>query len=567
MAIYYRQVDDIIIVSGKTYPYKDIIKSCGGRFQGGDKVWAIPINDAALTEIKALCKRVGGGPLKIQSPHQNKQPQPKAPVSADEPGSVKVDGLSISELMTRVHLHIQQGFPRAEWVIGEIQSLSRRHTGTYLQLADFKEGASKSATMTVNATLWRSTQEALNRKLKESLDDILQEGMKIRALVQVGFYKDRGSISLNILDIDPNFTKGALALAREKLLKELRSQGLDRKNKQLEGSIFPFKIGLLSAEGSRAKSDFLDQLRAYGFPGQVAFIPSQMQGEKTVEAVIQGIKRLEQMSCDYIVITRGGGSNADLRWFDDRGIAMAVAHSDTPIVAAIGHHDDICIAEEIAFRREKTPTAAADFILSCFATANERLQQGSQRLLGLATEILNQKAQQQIQLSESLRSFSQGYLSQMSEHITYMSSQIQAQYHRSTQSVEAKLNQQARSLAMLSQKHVARHQQFAQQVRFSLRERINSYINTLERGIDQSQGKLKIKAFDSINRQEQMLQQHYTFMVAKDPTPWLKQGWTQLVQNQKQIKRISDLDQSQPLQTRLLDGRLHLTIQSIEKDI
>ena len=71
-----------------------------------------------------------------------------------------------------------------------------------------------------------------------------------------------------------------------------------------------------------------------------------MQGEKTVTQVASGIKQLESLNCDLIVMTRGGGGAADLRWFDLPEIAYALAKSKTPIIAAIGHHDDYCVAEK-----------------------------------------------------------------------------------------------------------------------------------------------------------------------------------------------------------------------------
>ena len=566
MAIYYRQIDDIIIVSGKTYPYKDIIKSCGGRFQGADKVWAIPISDTSLEEIKKLCKRVGGGPLK-----ETTAPKPssravatEAPIS--EPVEQVVDGISISELMTKVSLHIQQSFPRAVWIVGEIQSLSRRHTGTYLQLADIKEGHSKSATMTANSTLWRSTMEALQGKLKGSLDELLQEGMKIRALVQVGFYKDRGSVSLNILDIDPSFTKGALALAREQLLKELRAKGLDRKNKVLRPAIMPFKIGLLSAKGSRAESDFLDQLKLYAYPGEVIFIPTQMQGEKTIKDVLAGIKSLEEQGCDYVVITRGGGSQADLRWFDDREIALAIANCPIPVLTAIGHHDDVCVAEDVSFRREKTPTAAADYILSCFAAAKERLENASQQVYKLASQRLQYQSEIQIQQSEKLKSYSSQFLSQMSEHLSFLSGQIQSQHHRSTSNIEGQLQSFRQALNLWSQKHLNRHEQFLSQVQFKISETFQGQVNGLERTLNGFAHEIKLGSQGYLARQEQQLNTIYTAVVSKDPSPWLKQGWTQLVQNQKKLLSVKDIDPNEPIQARLLDGKIQLKITEDKKD-
>ena len=80
----------------------------------------------------------------------------------------------------------------------------------------------------------------------------MADGMKVRLLCQVSFYKDRGSLSLLVLNIDSSFSKGELALAREKLLKELRQKGLDQKNKSRPPVSFPFHIGLVSAKDSRA---------------------------------------------------------------------------------------------------------------------------------------------------------------------------------------------------------------------------------------------------------------------------------------------------------------------------
>jgi exodeoxyribonuclease VII large subunit len=244
--------------------------------------------------------------------------------------------------MQKINMTISQAFPRSIWMIGEVQNLNLRAKGCFFNLADLKENASKSASITASCVIWSSTMKHLKETLKtESLENILQDGMKIRVLVTVNFYKDRGQISLGVQDIDPRFTKGALALAREELMKELRQKGLDRLNPSLSLSPFPFKIGLISADGSRAKSDFLDQLHLYKFPGQVIFYAAAMQGENTLTEVCRGISELEEHQCDLIVVTRGGGSLADLRWFDSKQIALAIANCKVPVLAAIGHQDDV----------------------------------------------------------------------------------------------------------------------------------------------------------------------------------------------------------------------------------
>jgi len=52
------------------------------------------------------------------------------------------------------------------------------------------------------------------------------------------------------------------------------------------------------------------------------------------------------------------GSRLDLRRFDDFNIATQVAFSTLPVINAVGHFEDISIADEVSFHPEKKPTAA-----------------------------------------------------------------------------------------------------------------------------------------------------------------------------------------------------------------
>ncbi len=565
MAIYYREVDNNIIISGKTYPYKELIKSFGGNFQRVDKVWTIPSHPDTLAKIQNLCKSVGGGPLR--------SPSPKAVASQvrtcdDTPKKQERAslGMSISELMHQVSLEIQTAFPRAVWILGEIQSLNHRASGYFFQIADSKENGSKSATITANVTFWASNVSSIQKKIKSPLNDLLQEGLKVRLLVQVGFYKDRGILSLNVVDIDPQFTQGALALAREELLKELRSKGLDRKNKALPGTLFPFLIGLLSAENSRAQSDFLDQLKSYGFPGSVLFHPVQMQGENTVEAITTGVRQLVAAQCDYIVITRGGGSNADLRWFDDRKIALAIAQSKVPIIAAIGHHEDICVAEEIAYRREKTPTAAADFIMSCFAQVTERINKARNLIVQLAQRRWSQEQKRMLTLADKLRTDFRQQLSMQNEKTQQISARLHAAgAHRLNRSMH-KISQLQYNLQNIAQSQVSYQikrtilceAQFQRGVQLHLREH-----QTLAQRL---QYQLRLRSSEQLAKSAHQLQKLEHAIASRDPRPWLAKGWTQLVQNGTKITRSNQLDPGKLIYAQLLDAQLLLKLHAIKRE-
>ena len=81
------------------------------------------------------------------------------------------------------------------------------------------------------------------------------------------------------------------------------------------------------------------------------------------------------------MITRGGGSRGDLSWFDQKGIAVAIAQSPLPVITAIGHEIDRSIADVVAHQACKTPTAAAEFLVTRLDEAAGRLDDAVVRLL------------------------------------------------------------------------------------------------------------------------------------------------------------------------------------------
>jgi exodeoxyribonuclease VII large subunit len=336
-------------------------------------------------------------------------------------------------------------------------------------------------------------------------------------LVQVKLYKDRGQISLTIEDIDPLFTQGALALARTELLKKLRAQGLDQKNKLLTVPYFPLRVVLITAEGSRAYSDFVHQLiDVGGFGGTLLFIPCTMQGDRVPERVVASIEVAHKHSADIIVICRGGGSAADLRWFDGEEVALAIAHSKIPIIAAIGHHDDTCVAEEICHTREKTPTAAADRILEVFSDTRTTINEKAHSLAVYLDREMTKIDRLQSNLKERLSSVLDTFFSSQTQRLLFQSVSL-------SRAFETTFNRQTSAFITM-----------ASQLNHSANSAIQQLIETVL----------------SLHQQ----------LTALDPTPWLKSGWTQLMAKGKQVNSVDLVNPGETLTARLLDGSLQLQV-------
>src|SRR4029453_602196 len=76
---------------------------------------------------------------------------------------------------------------------------------------------------------------------------------------------------------------------------------------------------------------------------------------------------------EAIVVTRGGGSLADLWAFCDETLCRTVAMLRVPVVSAVGHERDSTLIDDVAAVACSTPTHAAEAVvqLDCGAARRE----------------------------------------------------------------------------------------------------------------------------------------------------------------------------------------------------
>jgi len=581
LSIHYREQGSALIVLGNTYPYRDQLKAMGARFNGADKHWRLPISAETLRQIAELCAASGGGNLDSGGAAEALTAFPSRPpltmqtstpslYTGPVPGVDGVDGaatelqispgptglstiqdqaspsLTIRQLMERLERAMSIAFPQALWVTGEVQNLSRKASGVFFDLAEGRGEGHANATITVRAIIWQGVLKGVaTLRGPDVISDVLQDGMKIRCLCQVQLYKDRGSVSLLVTDIDPSYTKGALALAREKLLKELRAKGLDQANKRLDMPRFPLRLGLISADASRAKSDFLDQLHSLNYPGEVLFCSCVMQGEQVPKQVVAALTALQARGCDLIVLTRGGGSAADLRWFDAAEIAYAIAGAKVPIIAAIGHHDDVCVAEEVCHLRQKTPTAAADYVIS--------LIQGTRDCIdALAHE-----------LAKSL----DGQVDAFQRRLASVGERLSVTATLSLEARSSLLSQRVHQLQRSSLERLESRNQILVQRSHALSRHGEGQVNRLSSQLAEVRNKLERSTERTLTAKATQILALESQLGRLDPSGWLAQGWTQLSNATGRVRSVAQAVLGGPLKARLLDGWLGLEVTHIQPDI
>lgn len=186
-----------------------------------------------------------------------------------------------------------------------------------------------------------------------------QNGMVVLLQGAVTVYERDGVYQLNVTDMQPDGV-GAQALALQQRREKLRKLGyFDPEHKRQLPSM-PKKIGIVTSRSGAALQDML-QILTRRYPlGSVCIYPATVQGEQAPRSIAEALTIAGNDGCDVILMGRGGGSSEDLAAFQSEEVAHAVYHAKAPVVSAVGHETDHCIADEIADLRAPTPSAAAE---------------------------------------------------------------------------------------------------------------------------------------------------------------------------------------------------------------
>ncbi|MCD8103902.1 MAG: exodeoxyribonuclease VII large subunit [Lachnospiraceae bacterium] len=132
-------------------------------------------------------------------------------------------------------------------------------------------------------------------------------------------------------------------------------------------------LGVVTARTGAAVHDIINVSRQRSPGIQIILYPAAVQGEGAAESVAEGIKALDALGVDVIIVGRGGGSIEDLWAFNEEVVARAIFDCRTPVISAVGHETDTTIADFVADLRAPTPTAAATYAVPDAMAARERL--------------------------------------------------------------------------------------------------------------------------------------------------------------------------------------------------
>jgi exodeoxyribonuclease VII large subunit len=271
----------------------------------------------------------------------------------------KVKTITVSQINSYIKNMFRQDYVLNKVAVkGEVSNCKYHSSGhLYFTLKD--EGGTLSAIMFAGNL----------KKLSFKISD----GMQIVAYGRIDVYERDGKYQLYIDDIKKDGV-GDLYQRYEELKKQFEEMGYFAPEYKRPIPYFSKKIGIVTAETGAAVHDIMNiSYRRNPYVSLILY-PAQVQGEGAAESIVAGIKTLDEMNLDVIIVGRGGGSIEDLWAFNEAIVAEAIFNAHTPIISAVGHETDFTIADFVADRRAPTPSAAAELAVADINIIEERIE-------------------------------------------------------------------------------------------------------------------------------------------------------------------------------------------------
>lgn len=473
--------------------------------------------------------------------------------------------LSVRQVNEEISAAITRAFPSTVWVRGEVQRLphdAARRTHVYFELHE--TGASGAAEYQLSVSLmgWDRQRYDLGRYLDGTDPDFqMANQMEVCLECKVDFYAKFGKMSLKVVGVDKNFSLGQLAIQRRQTLAYLEANQLLGLNAAVAMPEVPLKVGLITSPGSAAERDFQTSLAASPWGFVVNLVGAKMQGAQLQSEVKRALKRQVKAQVDVIVITRGGGSRADLSWFDQQELAVAIAQCSVPVITAIGHEIDRSIADLVAHHSCKTPTAAAEFLVDRLDTIARRLAEACERLQLATTQALAAAAIR-IDLEERLGQAASGALLRGQVRFQRAVGRLQHLVSYNIAARQRRLVDLRMRLGSATSHHLSQQQVRLSQVSQQIGQRALGAVVLAWQGVTRQKSLVASAAIRPLGPWLQKLSALETQTRLLDPHQLLQRGYSiTLGPDGKAVRAGADLVPGDKLTTVLQDGKVKSIVQ------
>lgn len=264
--------------------------------------------------------------------------------------------------VTQMNSYIKNMF-RQDFVLsrisvkGEVSNCKYHTTGhIYFSLKD-EQGV-------MSAIMFAGSAKTLNFRL--------ENGMQVIVSGRIDVYERDGKYQLYAASIEAD-GQGDLYKRFEQLKQSYEEMGYFSQEYKRQIPFFSKKVGIVTASTGAAVHDIMNISYRRNPYVELYLYPALVQGKMAAESVAEGIRALDSLGLDVLIVGRGGGSMEDLWAFNEESVIEAVFAAKTPVISAVGHETDFTITDFVADLRAPTPSAAAELAVCDISAVEERI--------------------------------------------------------------------------------------------------------------------------------------------------------------------------------------------------
>ena len=320
-----------------SFSEKDLVKAYGARWDALNKTWYY-LGDTLPKELERW--------YKAPQNSESTDTMPKNSFDNEDLPEKYKDYRSVTEvnrLISDKYSHITEFYDIL--VKGEVTNFNGKKGAHYY--FDIKDDNSL-----LPCRLWDSV-------ANEALKFELEKGQYVAIAGRLEFFERSGQTQLIVREI-ANIGEGQSNLALIKLKAKLQSEGLFDVIHKKPIPKHPENVGIITSKNGQAIKDICKVAKKRNPYVQLVLFHVNVQGVNAVNTIIQGIKVLDGMGLDSIIVGRGGGSDEELNVYNDEKIVRAVFEAATPIVSAVGHEGHWTLIDYVSDKRVATPSEAAE---------------------------------------------------------------------------------------------------------------------------------------------------------------------------------------------------------------
>ncbi len=369
-----------------------------------------------------------------------------------------------------------------------------------------------------------------------------KDGDQVIVVGSVSVFEAGGQMQLYISKMIPQGL-GALYAKLEVLKKKLTELGIFDESRKKPIPMFPESIAVITSRNTAAFQDVTSTLKRRWPMAKLIHFHSAVQGEGSLDQLINALKEAQLSHPDVILMVRGGGSIEDLWTFNEEALVLAMAQCKIPIITGVGHQSDVTLADFVADLRAPTPTGAAEMATPDQLDVVNQLTMVSRLFTGKINKIINERKNRLNQLKSHrylLDPFRLTNEYQLS--LTYMTQQLDKQQLR-----VIRIRNQVIELRSLlvghSKDSVYHHHSELSQLFTQLKHHLTYHFKSND---------------DKIKLRRQLLE-------SLSPMAILNRGYAITYHDAKLVTSIRQLSVGQPLTVRYADGIAETTITQIKE--